>query len=236
MSLAQDCAPDLSGPSQRAFKRGRGVRVYASNYLQENLLTLPSLPTAQRLAEIREQKEKEAMERLREMERQREIKRREELSRGPAHAMLGTPDGEEEEVGEEEEDRGLSMSMPAFPGHVAVDRKGEMRRRFEKLKTLPKKVTSKVHFKREAGGREASATLQRLNSGSGWMGDSAAVGSVDSQDDPFILQHQQLCHFIQQARQAGRMDEVATLEQSLRDIEGVMNERNPQSLMSYGFD
>jgi len=75
--------------------------------------------------------------------------------------------------------------------------------------------------------------MERHNSDSGWMGDSFAVGSVDSTDDPFMLQRQQLMRFIQQARQANRMDEVQALEASLRDIERTMAEEQQQ--LSYGF-
>ena len=240
--LAQAEAADPSLPSQRSFKLCRGIRVYASNYLQGNLLTLPSLPTAHKLAEIRKQEEEEARERVRDLERQRQIRRREEqrVSRGPAHATLGTPEVEERGTEEEGEDgdRGFMASAPALAGINAGlnDVKGEAKRRFDKLKTLSSKVTSRVNFKKDSGGGQGGAvTLGRLNSASGWMGDSLATSSVDSHEDPFALQRQQLSRFIQQAKLAGRKDEVATLQQSLQEIEGVMEEQRMQNVMSYGY-
>lgn len=211
------------------LKLCRGIRAFASNYLQENLLTLPSLPTMQKLAEIREAKEREARQRLQELEKQRELQRQQELARGPAHATVPTT----EEYFEEQ----------SFPGPPSTSvATTEKKNRFEKLKNFSTKVIPKVHFKRDAGGgddREGSVRVQRLNSGSGWMGNARAFGSVDSQDDPFTLQRQQLVAFIQQARDAGRMDEVAALEKSLCEIEDLMMERPPDSgspIRSYGFD
>ena len=235
LSLASGSASDPSAVSQRTFKLCRGVRVFASTYLQDNLLTLPSLPTAQKLAEIREKKEREARERLREIEKQRELRRQEELSQGPAHANIGTSADHQLQDFDDDDVKFALANVSVHSGEpAAADRRGEKRNRFEKLKNFSTKVTSKVHFKRDVGGGEGVATFQRLNSGSGWMGDSAVVGSVDSQEDPFTLQRQQLLGFIQQARAAGRMDEVATLEESLCQIEGHMTE--PQSLLSYGFN
>lgn len=214
------------------LKLCRGIRAFASNYLQENLLTLPSLPTLQKLAEIRETKEREAQQRLQALEKQREVRRLEELAaRGPAHATVPTT----EEYCEER-----AQSVPGPSTSVAITT--EKKNRFEKLKNFSTKVIPKVHFKRDAGGgddREGSVRVQRLNSGSGWMGNSRAFGSVDSQDDPFTVQRQQLVSFIQQAREAGRMDEVAALEKSLCEIEDLMMERPPDSgspIRSYGFD
>ena len=211
------------------YKLCRGIRVFASTYLQENLLTLPGLPTPQRLAEIRERKELEARERLQEIERQRQLQREQEGSLGPTHtSMKTTPTPEEEEEGEV---AGASASDMA---------QGEKKKRFEKLKLFSTKVIPKVHFKREAGPggvMEGNARVGRLGSGSGWMGTSRAYGSVDSQDDPFTLQRDQLQGFIQQARAAGRMDEVAALEQSLCEIENLISESAaPQTLQAYGFD
>lgn len=50
--------------------------MFASNYLQDNLLSLPSIPTEAKLREIRERVEKEAQERKKELERERELKRK----------------------------------------------------------------------------------------------------------------------------------------------------------------
>ena len=228
---------DPASSSQRMFKLCRGIRVFASTYLQDNLLSLPSLPTRQQLAEIRERREREARERLQEIERQRQLQRQEELSRGPAHAVVGaTPT---DDTSEEEERGAIEASFSADPAQA------EKKKRFEKLKNFSNKVIPKVHFKRETpapggggggGGGGESSVRVRGHSTSGWMSSSQAWGSVDSQEDPFTLQQQQLVGFIEQARAAGRMEEVAALEQSLCEIQDHMSsDRAPQQL-SYGFD
>ena len=199
--MVADEGPD---PSPRIVKLYRGIRMYASNYLQENLLLLPSLPTPEKLREIREAKEKEAWERIRELERQRELLRQQEA------AQLGAGvagDTELEDGGEGRRVFGLSVKM--------------------KMPT--------ISFKKDGGivGIDIPKT-KRSSSGSGWMGDSLAVGSVDSSEDPFVLQIQQLQSFIQQARRANRKDEVQALEASLRDIESSMREQQQTSAMSYG--
>ena len=58
------------------LKLQRGIRVYASNYLQENLLSLPALPSREKLKEIRAAKEEEAERRKQEILRQKEEQRR----------------------------------------------------------------------------------------------------------------------------------------------------------------
>ena len=67
-----------SDAATRNYKLCRSVRVFASNYLQENLLLLPSLPTVAKLREIRDRVEKEAQERVKTLEREREKKRKHE--------------------------------------------------------------------------------------------------------------------------------------------------------------
>lgn len=182
-------------PSLKEQKLTRSVRVYASNYLQDNLLTLPSLPTAAQLTKICERVEREAKERIRELERAREeLKLREQYN------------SEQEMV--------TSTSV------------------FDKILDFPKELSQKVTdgLKRES---EAIGVPQtRHGSQSGWMCSSTVVNSIDSSEDPFDVQRQQLLAYIKQAREAKRMDEVQTLEMSLREIEATMlRERN----LNYGF-
>ena len=218
--MANDPAPS----SQRSFKLCRGIRSYASVYLQENLLSLPSLPSPRQLAEIRERKEREAEVRLKAIREQREIHRQMELARDSAHRTTGS--GKNVDEAGEGDERGFERDccMAAGAGDSAAT--NEKKKRFEKLKkVIP-------HFRRDGGGGDGEVRLERAMSGSGWMGTSAAFGSMDSQEDPFTLQRQQLISYIEQAHLAGRMDEVSALQQSLRDIESQMIE--PQGL--YGFN
>ena len=210
--------------------------MYASTYLQENLLSLPSLPTHHQLAEIRQRKEEEARERLREMERQREILRQEELARNLTHSVAMTSGSALDDDMYDDDDRGFAGASTSYSVDLAS---GEKKKRFEKLKNFSNKVIPRVNFKKEGGGggEEGSVRVERLGSGSGWMSTSKAFGSIDSQDDPFTLQREQLLGYIKQARVAGRTDEVAVLEQSLCEIERLMTERElpPQASLSYGF-
>ena len=207
LNMVADEGPD---PSPRVVKLYRGIRVYASNYLQENLLVLPALPTPEKLREIREAKEREAWERIRELEQRRELLRQQEA----AQLGAGVAGSKELETGEEGEG-------------------GEKRRVFRLSVKMPN-----ISFKKDGKDGEIVGIdipkSKRSSSSSGWMGDSLAVGSVDSSEDPFILQKQQLQCFIQQARRANRTDEVQALEASLRDIETSMREQQMSS-MSYGF-
>ncbi len=71
-----------SDPSPLQQKLARNIRVFVSNYLQQHLLTLPSLPTKTQLQEIKDRLEREAQERLKEIEHQRELQhQREEQQR-----------------------------------------------------------------------------------------------------------------------------------------------------------
>ena len=49
--------------------------MFASNYLQQHLLTLPAVPTLEQFQKLRDQREREALERMRELEQQREEQR-----------------------------------------------------------------------------------------------------------------------------------------------------------------
>ena len=60
----------------------------------------------------------------------------------------------------------------------------------------------------------------------GWVVESTARSRLDSSDDPFLVQRQQLLEYREQALQAGRMDEVAAMEDSLRDIEAEIQRRD----------
>lgn len=67
---------------------------------------------------------------------------------------------------------------------------------------------------------------QHQHSNTGWAVESIHREPLDSYDDPFEVHHQQLLTYLQQARQAGRTDEVSALEQSLADIEMEMEMRH----------
>ena len=244
---AFDCAysKDLlslggTDPSQRGAKLSRGIRAFASTYLQENLLTLPALPTHVKLRQIREAREREAQERIKELERRRELQRQQEAARGAG------VDGTQKERGVETS-ISIGTNVEVAEGETGGAGGGgggggggqpEKRKLQDRFLELSNKFVSNVGVKVSNIGFKKDSAMhgprpKRLDSGSGWMGDSVAVGSVDSAEDPFLLQKQQLLCFIHQARKANRMDEVQALEASLRDIERAMVEEQQQ--LSYGF-
>jgi len=223
-------------PSQRGAKLSRGIRAFASTYLQENLLTLPALPTHVKLRQIREAREREAQERIKELERRRELQRQQEAARGAG------VDGTQKERGVETS-ISIGTNVEVAEGETGGAGGGgggqpEKRKLQDRFLELSNKFVSNVGVKVSNIGFKKDSAMhgprpKRLDSGSGWMGDSVAVGSVDSAEDPFLLQKQQLLCFIHQARKANRMDEVQALEASLRDIERAMVEEQQQ--LSYGF-
>ena len=227
-----------TNPSQRGAKLSRGIRAFASTYLQENLLTLPALPTHVKLRQIREAREREAQERIKELERRRELQRRQEAARGAG------VDGTQKERGVETS-ISIGTNVEVAEGETGGAAGGgggggqpEKRKLQDRFLELSNKFVSNVGVKVSNIGFKKDSAMhgprpKRLDSGSGWMGDSVAVGSVDSAEDPFLLQKQQLLCFIHQARKANRMDEVQALEASLRDIERAMVEEQQQ--LSYGF-
>ena len=232
------CAVEGEAASQRMVKLHRGIRVYASVYLQENLLALPHLPTAEQLRQIRQEREKEAKERIAELERERERRRQlEAVMREQERRPREVRRGEVEE--EEEEEDGLQSLLDGGVSKLeeSVSRIGDS------VNKLGDSVSgglgkifrrqgkgARVGFSKGGGAEAVSMPLARSGSGSAWIGESLAEHSVDSQEDPFVLQREQLLSYIQQARVAGRLDEVHALEASLREIEFVMG----QQQRSYG--
>ena len=59
--------------------------------------------------------------------------------------------------------------------------------------------------------------------GTGWVGTVVSRDSLTS-EDPFVVQREQLLSFIQQARLGGRQDEVEALQESLREIEHIVEQ------------
>lgn len=170
-------------PSTRHLRVQKGIRMFASAFLQEHLLTLPALPTREKLRAIRETREREAEERMKELQRQKEEQRQRELQRARE---------EEEAASASRRENPLSKLSIEF--------------------SLPKmKLTLK--------GEES------IPSPTGWVVESAIRRRLDSSDDPFVVQQQQLLEYREQAMLAGRTDEVAAIEESLRDIEAEIQKR-----------
>ena len=187
--------------SVRDKKIGQNIRRFTSNYLQENMLALPALPTNMQLRELRERKEREAKERVKELERQRELQRQREALNAA----------------------GVAAGPAAGPGPMAADERSGFDKFIDKMASGKIAVT----FKKDSSAVDVDRGVKET----GWI-TSRNAEIVDTGDDPFLLQKQQLLAYIKQARAGNRMDEVAALEQSLRDIELAIHQQEP---MSYGF-
>lgn len=199
----------VADPSPRAQKLARGIRTYTSNYLQEHLLALPSLPTQQQLVEIQERQEREAQERLAEIERQREEQRLLNAKREAEAAEKSALEKMSAELTTEKISEGFGKFTSG------------MDRLFSKetIKDISKEFQSII------------PGSKRKEEEKGWMCDADRVmSSLDYEDNPFVVQRDQLLSFIVQAQEAKRFDEVRALEESLQEIEAVMHEQK-----SYGF-
>lgn len=166
--------------------------MYASTYLQENLFTLPGLPTKDKLKEIREAKEKEAEERKLRLAREKEMKREQEAAAAAA-----------------KKESSLSKLEASFS---ALDTRISLR----VSPTFTKKAKAVLGIKKAESNPK------------GWTAESTLEGFQDDGVlDPFELQRKQLLGYISQAEQAKRYDEVATLKESLREIEYLMKHGAP---------
>ena len=201
-----------SSRSPLAQKLTRFVRVFTSNYLQENLLRLPPVPTMDQFQEIKAQNEREAEERLREIERHREeqrllnLKREAELSGKISHEV-------DSSIGK------ISAELDSGLGKISAG-VGKFTAEFDKLLCSDK-------FRKDKSAPGIVGWVGEGSSQGGWMCAPEMVvrEADDDESDPFEVQREQLISYITQARNAKRMDEVRTLEQSLRDIEQVMRDR-----------
>lgn len=202
-------------PSPSCQKIQRNVRLFASNYLQENLLTLPGLPSLEKLKEIRQQKEREVEEKKLRLMKEKEEKRELEIA-----AAAATVKKENSFFGSKKE----STLMP-LPG---IKKEASSSRLEISFSALDSKVRLSPTFKQKAKavfGIKTPDEPPRTSSG-GWTAESALSEYHDDGElDPFELQRQQLLGYIAQAQQAKRFDEVATLRESLHEIEALMTER-----------
>jgi rabenosyn-5 len=190
MNLKYDHGREPSAVSQKIQKN---IRVYASTYLQENLLSLPALPTKEKLKEIREEKERFAEERRLELMRKKEMQKEQEIASAAAAAK-----------------KELSMSKLEVSFSV-LDSKLRL------SPTFTRKAKAVFGIKNDSNNTNRNST--------GWTAEHKFTDTQEAELDPFELQRQQLLGYISQAQQAKRFDEVATLKESLREIEALMEEQ-----------
>jgi hypothetical protein len=188
------------------------------------LLTVPSLPTPQQLEEIKERKEREERERVEEIERQMEEQRQKSAKREAEAADKSALSAELERAAADLTTEKIAQGFGKFTSDL--DRLFSR----ETIKDISKELSSIMPGSTT---KEEKAPLEKsAGPAKGWMCNPQAVmTSVDAEDDPFMMQRDQLLSFIAQAKQAKKYDEVRVLEESLAEIEAEM--RAPQ--LSYGF-
>lgn len=178
---------------------------------------MPSLPTQQKLAEMKEERERKAQERLREIERQRqqEIILKAQREAEAATAEKSVMDSISSDLTAEK----ISEGFGKFTSDL--DRLFSM----NTIKDLSKEIQAIM-----PGGVKEEEEKSEVEVG-GWICNTdQVVTAVDEEDDPFMIQREQLLSFIAQAKEAKRFDEMRALEESLKEIEAVMQEQK-----SYGF-
>ncbi|BFZ10752.1 hypothetical protein BsWGS_13791 [Bradybaena similaris] len=181
-------------PNSRQMHLQKSIRLYASHFMQENLMGLQSLPTEEEYNKLREARAAEmqrkiAAERQAAMEAQeRERQEREKLEKERQLKELGLQ----------------SQGSPKL-GHRRVASGGDKRRLLGTK--VPLSLTVKSHT------RNSSDT----NVGAGWKPSEEAL-KVSKASDPMLQQMEIIRNYIRQAKQAQRADEVLMLEQNLRDL------------------
>lgn len=210
---------DGGEPSPSCLKVQRNIRLFASSYLQDNLLMLPGLPTVEKLKDLRREKEREIEEKKLRLLKEKEEKRELEIAAAAAA---------------NKRDSGAFFGSKKEPSTSQLPSGGMKKENSSSLRldisfsAIDSKVRISPSFKRKAkavfGIKESGETSSTSNRG--WTAEAAVTECHDDGElDPFELQRQQLLGYIAQAEQAKRFDEVATLKESLHEIEALMVER-----------
>ncbi|XP_005094166.1 rabenosyn-5 [Aplysia californica] len=189
--------PVPSDTNSRQLHLQKSIRIYASNFMQENLMGLQALPTEEEYNKLREARAAEiqrkiAAERQAAMDAQ-ERERRERLAR--------------------DSQSGNALSAEEGPqfGHRRVGSSGGSEQ--SKRKLIANKILnsagSKSHTRSDSEGG--------VGTDKGWkpVEESTRAQKVS---DPMLQQMEIIKGYIKQARQAQRMDEVVMLEQNLKEL------------------
>ncbi|XP_076448016.1 rabenosyn-5-like [Babylonia areolata] len=166
-------------PNPKQIYLQKALRIYASNFMQENLMGLQNLPTEEEVKRLQE---------IRKVEIQRKI----------AAERQAAMEAQERERLQREKD------LSAFA--VASSSSSESPARSEHTAT------------KAQGHRREDSTASNSSLGQGWKpeGETEHASRIA---DPMLQQMEIIRGYIRQAKQAQRLDEVAMLEQNLRDLQ-----------------
>ncbi|GFO21195.1 Rabenosyn-5 [Plakobranchus ocellatus] len=206
--LVLDLRSEEQTSNPRQVLLQKSIRIYASNFMQDNMIGLQSLPSEEEYNKLRQA-------------RAAEIQRRIAAER---RAAMEAQDREKKERAEKERERlakeaGVGSGQPLSPdeegrrlGHRRVASGGDVT---QKKKFLGGIVGSKTGAK---GHTRTDSDGNGMTSG-GWkpVEDPQRL-SRSSNADPMLQQMEIIRGYIKQAREAHRFDEVTMLEQNLRDL------------------
>lgn len=159
-------------PNPKQLYLQKAIRIYASNFMQENLMGLQNMPTEEEVNRMQE-------------------KRKTEIQRKIAAERQAAMEAQERERIQREKELGALFGpseAPPRPDHVAAKALGHRR-------------------------QESSGSV-----GKGWKPEGEA-GNASRIADPMLQQIEIIRGYIRQAKQAQKLDEVAMLEQNLRDLQ-----------------
>ncbi|CAL1539277.1 unnamed protein product [Lymnaea stagnalis] len=183
------------GANPKQVHLQKSIRLYASNFMQENLMGLQALPSEEDYNKLRQRRAEEiqrkiAAERQAVMEAQeRERQERERLERERLLKDLSPDDG------------------PKL-GHRRVASGGDV----QKKKLLPNKNAFSI-----GSPKTHNRNPSDENVGKGWK-PVEEVARVSKASDPMLQQMEIIKGYIRQAKQANRTDEIIMLEQNLQDL------------------
>ena len=188
----------------QAVKLQKLIRSYAANYLQENMFTMPTLPTKDQYSElIRLRKEKLARQRQEEKERLVKVSLlgspADSKSRDSSLRIKNTSPDSKARVSKSDEDSTASEDDSNRLGVGGFFRDGSFRSKFKKKFQKP----------------FSSVSITKSDN-RGWGPVNVTMGSSP---DPMIQQMDIIKGYIRQARQEKRFEEVVLFERNLKELE-----------------
>ncbi|KAH9512599.1 hypothetical protein Btru_038926 [Bulinus truncatus] len=175
----------------------KSIRLYASNFMQENLMGLQALPTEEDYNKLRQRRTADIQRKIA-AERQAviEAQEKERLEREKLEQERLMKDGTS------------SPEDGPKPGHRRVASGGDL----QKKKLLSGKLSMNISSPKGHARNQSDE-----NVGKGWKPVEDTV-RVSKAGDPMLQQMEIIRGYIRQAKQANRVDEIVMLEQNLRDL------------------
>lgn len=201
--LVMDLRNDEQSSNPRQVLLQKSIRMYASNFMQENMIGLQSLPSEEDYNKLRQARAAEIQRRIaaeRRAAMEAQDRERAERERQAKEAAGGGGSGQAVSPHEE----GTKL------GHRRIASGGEVKRKFLSG-IVGSKSSNKGHTRNDSDGTG--------NNYSGWKpSEDPQRISRSSNADPMLQQMEIIRGYIKQAREAHRTDEVTMLEQNLRDL------------------